>query len=1243
MTLWNNLVTEENARVDIYLDHQNIPTIGVGFNLRNADVLRLVLQQFGYTADALPNGNFDELRGELLLIFQEQNWQTNGGANRQAVQETLDQYREMMEPANRDAASETFAFNGTDRSAQAVAQMYPVFEAVRQDYVNQIVAQIRSRANVTAEQAQATWDGLAGNMQDALISLAYNGGATEMIGRNIAAALRDSHWGNAYYEIVFGSNGQSDFDRDGTDDGRAYGLQLRRFREGAEFIASLNIAELQQLHQTLVANGDNIQAYLDRVVHVGNNNTWQPLSQAGATDLYNRINGLAENIRDRLAAEGINVPAITFATSLTFGDAGDDDDNGDEGDDNGEQGEGENPGDDNGEPGEGEPEPEPEPIRPAEAMNLGTPPGGELDLWLNPDGSITEGGARPESGLLPTGVFETVLTGELIDGVPIITNTETGERSNVDGTPYIPPADDGDGDENPGDGDGGEPGTEPEPPVNAGQAVDLTAGMDIADSNRMWLNADGSVTIGGFKDAEGNLPTLSDWPVTVMERITGQVIDGDIFITNQDTGTRYRRVGDNWVPVDVDFSFDLPLLLKDTINQLFNTIDSAANPCDPLVFDINGSGVIETVGLEAGVLFDHSGDGIRHGTGWVAPGDAMLVLDVNGNGVIDNGSELFGDNHRIFLETAEERAARDGFEALSHYDLNNDKVIDANDAVFTELMLWHDVNQDGISQSEELNSLLDLGIANIQVDNQYFKHTATDHNGNLIDSQASFEWADGRVGRVWSLFFAANNFRNNFIDRIALTPRTEILPNIDGTGGLRNLREAATENDVLASLIEQFLEVDTPADKQILVDEILWQWHLSSATPTLYQTPWQETDHQYSVVKNEIAGKLSVVEAFNGSQITRLLEEINVGQYPNSELHHYFMPYQAFDSGSRDQQLQVNTILAINDAYFELHSQVYQLLSHHQRQLSTQSVLDTISYKLVADGSLEANFSQMESQLTERMSVDVNEGMEDLFTIISLHGKTLLSIGWDIGAFLQQMSNSVFSGADLLEFLPEKFLPLFSDSMFEHVLGDINIVLRDAQTAIVQGGDNADILFGGKDLSRLYGGLGDDILYSGEGNDTLEGGAGNDTYRFAIGWGQDTINSLNATVEDVDVIEFAHGILPADIVIFKNGNNLVLRRGVTDRIDVKDYFSDSNTSKKIAEVRFADGTVWNSDDLTMMVTTGTDKSDFLEGFKTDDVIHGGIGNDFINGADGNDTLFGEDGDDQINGDSNDDSDGTDDH
>ena len=51
MTLWEQLVNDEGAEPQIYLDHHGIPTIGVGYNLRNEDVLVLVLQQFGYTAD----------------------------------------------------------------------------------------------------------------------------------------------------------------------------------------------------------------------------------------------------------------------------------------------------------------------------------------------------------------------------------------------------------------------------------------------------------------------------------------------------------------------------------------------------------------------------------------------------------------------------------------------------------------------------------------------------------------------------------------------------------------------------------------------------------------------------------------------------------------------------------------------------------------------------------------------------------------------------------------------------------------------------------------------------------------------------------------------------------------------------------------------------------------------------------------------------------------------------------------
>ena len=98
---------------------------------------------------------------------------------------------------------------------------------------------------------------------------------------------------------------------------------------------------------------------------------------------------------------------------------------------------------------------------------------------------------------------------------------------------------------------------------------------------------------------------------------------------------------------------------------------------DPLTLDLDGDG-IETLGVNADnrVLFDHDGDGAKHGTGWVSSDDAMLVLDRNNNGTIDNGRELFGDNTQL----ANGRFAADGFAALAELDINGGRA--ANDATY---------------------------------------------------------------------------------------------------------------------------------------------------------------------------------------------------------------------------------------------------------------------------------------------------------------------------------------------------------------------------------------------------------------------------------------------------------------------------------------------------------------------------------------------------------------------------------
>lgn len=126
---------------------------------------------------------------------------------------------------------------------------------------------------------------------------------------------------------------------------------------------------------------------------------------------------------------------------------------------------------------------------------------------------------------------------------------------------------------------------------------------------------------------------------------------------------------------------------------------------DPLTLDLDGDG-LETVGVAAGVLFDHDGDGVRSGTGWVSGDDGLLVLDRNGNGQIDNGRELFGDSTPL----AGGGTALDGFAALAQEDTNADGRVDSLDANWSNLRVWRDLNQDGVSQSGELFTLGSLGI-----------------------------------------------------------------------------------------------------------------------------------------------------------------------------------------------------------------------------------------------------------------------------------------------------------------------------------------------------------------------------------------------------------------------------------------------------------------------------------------------------------------------------------------------------
>ncbi|MEW6707738.1 MAG: calcium-binding protein, partial [Pseudomonadota bacterium] len=187
-----------------------------------------------------------------------------------------------------------------------------------------------------------------------------------------------------------------------------------------------------------------------------------------------------------------------------------------------------------------------------------------------------------------------------------------------------------------------------------------------------------------------------------------------------------------------------------------------------------------------------------------------------------------------------------------------------------------------------------------------------------------------------------------------------------------------------------------------------------------------------------------------------------------------------------------------------------------------------------------------------------------------------------------------------------------------------------------------DVVNGGDGNDQVYGDAGNDRLTGGAGTDNLNGGTGNDTYVFGRGWGQDVINSYDATAGKTDVIEFAVDIAPADIKATRSGDDLILSlAGSTDKVTVSSYFQqDGSGAYKVEQIRFADGTSWDVNTVKTLVMQGSSGADTLYGYVTDDTLDAGEGNDSLYGRAGNDTLgggggndwvYGEDGNDTLDG------------
>lgn len=261
------------------------------------------------------------------------------------------------------------------------------------------------------------------------------------------------------------------------------------------------------------------------------------------------------------------------------------------------------------------------------------------------------------------------------------------------------------------------------------------------------------------------------------------------------------------------------LVFSDKVNEMQDNYQTAEEAPSPLAIDLDGDGV-ETVGTSSNVFFDHDGNGFAENTGWIGKDDGILVRDINNNGQIDNGAELFGNNS--VLSTGQKAA--NGFEALKDLDANNDGVFDNQDAAWNEVKVWKDANQNGVVDDGELITLAQAGVSGINL--SYNQQSTTDANGNTHAQVGTVIKADGTTGTVTDVWFDADYA--NTIDKTEVTIPDDIkaLPELEGFGNVHSLQAAMAldASGELKTLVQQFIAETDIAARDSILNNLIYHW-----------------------------------------------------------------------------------------------------------------------------------------------------------------------------------------------------------------------------------------------------------------------------------------------------------------------------------------------------------------------------------------------------------------------------------
>ncbi|GAB03404.1 calcium-binding protein [Acinetobacter sp. NBRC 100985] len=645
---------------------------------------------------------------------------------------------------------------------------------------------------------------------------------------------------------------------------------------------------------------------------------------------------------------------------------------------------------------------------------------------------------------------------------------------------------------------------------------------------------------------------------------------------------------------------------------------------DPLILDLNGDGEIGTIAANKfqGAVFDGDNDGIKTATGWVSPEDGLLVRDINSDGTINSGAELFGDSTKLANGTN----AKNGFAALSDLDSNGDGKVDSNDASFNELKIWKDINGDGVSQASELFSLNGVGIQSLNVNINEIKNEQVE--GGYLAETGSYTKADGSLGKMADVNFENQDIYSKFTSQVEVTQDVSVLPQLKGYGRLQDLHQVAMQSTEFKNLLSQYVNATTRSQQKELLDSLVKSWAKSDPAYSndpieiirLINVEWYQSSNSENVIyvrrgdpvptylttpppPPEIAdanltAKVRFVDAF-------------LGREPTTQLNQYLAD-------------QISSVEQIYDFVKE------SIFSDLLNQTILKPYLDSVDMYLgLEEDEVYFDFSNLEQIFSQKIILSPLAAIEDLKDLLEINGNFLDIAGWEKGFVLLQQWRDDFSNDPALKLLIDQVFADVDTPSTNGTNGNDFSVIGNSANTIFDAGSGDDIVIIDTDIGiTVNGDSGNDIIVSGKNNDFLNGGEGNNTYILFKGAGKDFVNYENLST-GTDKIAFTD-VISTEATFFQQGHNLVIKYG-TDEVTLLGAL-DSTSIKNIS-FRFKDQVFSLTTILESPLQNISDSSDelYINGWRGVDLLTGNDLGNQIYGFDGNDTLIGKKGSDRLYG------------